>query len=87
MNIQDAERNAITKLQEEAMDKIHKIARDANIEYILICDEDIFGRLEDEPEKLAKLDHKMVSVMKDDIVSELGEAFCYAVDNAINNNL
>ena len=69
------------------MDKIHKIAREAKLDIVLICDDDIIGRLEDEPERLSQLTDTKISQMKDDIASELSEAFTFAVDNAINNNL
>ena len=76
-----------SQIQDEAMDAIHKIAREAGIEYVLICDADIRDRLEDEPEKLAKIDDTKVSRIKSDIVDGLMENFMYVLDEAIENHI
>ena len=80
-------KNTNYKLQNDTLDKIKPHLDKAKIKWVLVFDEDVFDRLEGDPERLAKLTPEIMESIKDDTVDSLMEAWADCIDSAIDNNI
>jgi hypothetical protein len=79
-------KNKNQKIQDQTIDKVHRLLKKAGIEAILMVDEDIFTHL-DGDDRLSQLTPEAIESIKNDTIDALMDNFAECLDQAIENNL
>lgn len=79
-------KNKNKKIQDKAIDEVHKISKKTGIMFVLVVDEDVIDRL-DGDDRLSKLTPDIIESIKNDTIDGLMEYYSDCLDSAIENNL
>lgn len=79
-------KNKNQKIQDKAIDEVHKISKKTGIMFVLVVDEDVIDRL-DGDDRLSKLTPDIIESIKNDTIDGLMEYYADCLDSAIENNL
>lgn len=79
-------KNKNQKIQDKAIDEVHKISKKTGIMFVLVVDEDVIDRL-DGDDRLSKLTPDIIESIKNDTIDGLMEYYSDCLDSAIENNL